>query len=216
MRLTVGPLPPAVYWRRRAIVLGVLALAVSVVVFSCGTSKSSVKEPADLRSRASAVPSWGTGETVGPVVTADPTSSASASADVTSAPASGECADAEISVMPSTAGNKTQLARGEAITLYLRIRNVGTRTCSRDVGADQQELRISQGAQVLWSSDQCGGAKGSSVQPLPPGEQLEFNVLWNGRASTNCQTRPLPNPGTYQLYARVGTKASPPVTLTIA
>ncbi|HET8681555.1 MAG TPA: hypothetical protein VFM54_06740 [Micromonosporaceae bacterium] len=213
MRLTVGPLPPAVYWRRRGIVLGALVLVISIIAFSCGSSD----EPTSPRSRTSATPSW-TGIAVGPVVTADPTPSASvpASAGPSGTPPSEECLDAEISVMPATAGNKTQLARGEAITVYLRIRNVGTRTCSRDVGADEQELRISQGAQVLWSSDECGGARGSSVVPLPPGKGLEFNVLWNGRASTNCQTRPLPSLGTYQLYARVGTKTSPPVTLTIA
>ncbi|HET8659055.1 MAG TPA: hypothetical protein VFM55_08675 [Micromonosporaceae bacterium] len=211
MRLTVGPLPPAVYWRRRGIVLGGLVLIISIIAFSCGSSD----EPTRPRSQTSPTPRW-TGIAVGPVVTADPTPSASVSGSPSGTPPSEECSDAEISVMPATAGGKTQLARGEAITVYLRIRNIGTRTCSRDVGADEQELRISQGAQVLWSSDQCGGARGSSVLPLPPGKELEFNVLWNGRASTNCQTRSLPSLGTYQLYARVGTKTSPPVTLTIA
>ena len=35
MRLTVGPLPSAVYWRRRAVVLGALLLLVIVLVYSC-------------------------------------------------------------------------------------------------------------------------------------------------------------------------------------
>ena len=42
MRLTVGPLPPAVYWRRRAIVLGVAVVLVFLIVQSCsgGEGKS--------------------------------------------------------------------------------------------------------------------------------------------------------------------------------
>ena len=42
MRLTVGPLPSAVYWRRRAIVLGVAVVLVFLIVQSCsgGEGKS--------------------------------------------------------------------------------------------------------------------------------------------------------------------------------
>src|SRR4051794_26635325 len=36
MNLTVGPLPAAVYWRRRAVVLGVLAVVVLLFVAMCG------------------------------------------------------------------------------------------------------------------------------------------------------------------------------------
>src|SRR5262245_39600595 len=38
MRLTVGPLPPAVYWRRRAVVLGAILLFVFVLTYSCAKS----------------------------------------------------------------------------------------------------------------------------------------------------------------------------------
>ena len=41
MNLTVGPLPPAVYWRRRALVAGVLVLLILVVAYSCGGSSGS-------------------------------------------------------------------------------------------------------------------------------------------------------------------------------
>ena len=36
MRTTVGPLPPAVYWRRRAVVLGALLLAAVLLFVACG------------------------------------------------------------------------------------------------------------------------------------------------------------------------------------
>src|SRR5262245_57141494 len=35
MRTTVGPLPPAVYWRRRAVVLGAALLGIIVLFVSC-------------------------------------------------------------------------------------------------------------------------------------------------------------------------------------
>src|SRR6266576_1376401 len=41
MNLTVGPLPPAVYWRRRALVAGGLLLLVLLVAYSCGGSSGS-------------------------------------------------------------------------------------------------------------------------------------------------------------------------------
>ena len=93
---------------------------------------------------------------------------------------------------------------------------MSSRSCSRDVGATQQELRLTQGARQIWSSDDCGAVGGSFVRTLSPGQELtDFNVLWNGRESTNCQTKPLPAPGTYQLTGRVGTKWSDPIAITI-
>ena len=47
MRLTVGPLPPAVYWRRRAVVLGALLLVVIVLFVSCcGDDDGNKRDPA--------------------------------------------------------------------------------------------------------------------------------------------------------------------------
>jgi hypothetical protein len=217
MRLTVGPLPPAVYWRRRLIVLGVLLVVVFFGIYACGGDSGRAGDrQAGPTSSASPTgePSGTATGSVPAIVLSEPPPPA----PTTTAPAvppSGPCIDAEVSVTPVPHNNKTQLARGESITIYLRIRNISGRTCSRDIGGDQQELRIAQGAQTLWSSDHCDGVKGSFVQSLRPGQQVEGTVLWNGRGSTNCQARPLPNPGTYQLFGRLGTKTSDPVTLTI-
>jgi hypothetical protein len=210
MRLTVGPLPPAVYWRRRAVVFGVLLFVTFLLVYSCADSGAADRSDQDLTTTPTESASLAE-------VTGSPTTTVT-SEPATTAPAqpTGPCSDDEISVTPATEGNKTQLTRGQPITLYLRIKNVGTRTCTRDIGADQQELRITQGAEMLWSSDHCGGARGSVPKSLTPGQQVEGKIMWNGLSSTNCQTRPLPNAGTYQLYGRVGTKTSAPVVLTLS
>ena len=44
MRLTVGPLPPAVYWRRRAVVLGAGLLFLIVLLYSCTGSDRNAKK----------------------------------------------------------------------------------------------------------------------------------------------------------------------------
>src|SRR5262245_46608252 len=50
MNLTVGPLPPAVYWRRRAIVAAGLLAIILPIAFSCGGPGKS--DPAGQRKTA--------------------------------------------------------------------------------------------------------------------------------------------------------------------
>jgi hypothetical protein len=216
MRLTVGPLPPAVYWRRRAVVLGALVCAVFLVSYSCGGARSAGSPENRSGNGASPAPSQ---SLLTPVIGRPPGSDASSS---TAPPASGgaqptgPCTDAELIVTVNTEGNRAEFAVGAYVRIYLKIKNVSTRSCSRDVGATQQELRIMQGARQMWSSDACGAPGGSFIRTLSPGQVLDdFNVLWNGRETTNCQTKPLPAPGAYQLSGRVGTKWSEPVTFTV-
>ncbi|HET6214704.1 MAG TPA: hypothetical protein VFE14_17695 [Micromonosporaceae bacterium] len=210
MRLTVGPLPPAVYWRRRAIVLGALLFVLFLLVYKCGGTDPSGAADKKTGSGSTASPS---STVLAPVETASaqPTASAPASARAT-----GPCTDAEVVVTISTEGGKTEFVQGTYVKIYLKIKNISTRTCSRDLGATAQELRIAQGAAKMWSSDDCVQSSGSDVRALRAGEQVDqFNVMWNGRESTNCQTKPLPPPGTYQVLGRFGTRWSDPIPLIV-
>jgi hypothetical protein len=114
---------------------------------------------------------------------------------------------------------KTEVSQRTPIDIRLLIENASDRVCSRDVGADLQELRIVQGAQTIWSSDHCGPARGSDVRVFSPGDDREYMVTWNGRSSTKCSggvpAGAAPAPGQYQLLARLGTKHSSPVALTL-
>src|SRR4051812_40387555 len=67
MRATVGPLPSAVYWRRRAVVLGAVLLSIIVLFVSCtggdkndqrgkGGPASQLPTPAPAKTSASASP----------------------------------------------------------------------------------------------------------------------------------------------------------------
>jgi hypothetical protein len=224
MRLTVGSLPPAVYWRRRAVVVGALLLVVIVLTYSCGGSEGSGSSPqgrsattpvGDPTATATLPASDSGSPDASEPAAPDPTQTPTASAVVSNGP----CTDEEMSVIPVPA--RTTAGVGEALDVRLRIKNVSSRTCNRDVGADLQELRIVKGAtaEKVWSSDDCGAARGTDVRSFPPNFEREYLVTWNGRASTKCTSAmpggPVPAAGAYQVLGRLGTKLSDPVMLTL-
>ncbi|QLQ38278.1 hypothetical protein [Micromonospora robiginosa] len=253
MRLTVGSLPPAVYWRRRAVVLGAGLLFLIVLLYSCtGTDKNTGAPGSDPSPGGSAAAPAPTGSVLSPQSTGpSPTPGASgdsggantgggtstgggtgtdgggstgggsgtgdggASGEPVSA--DGACTDSEIQVTPVAVPANAQ--RGTVVTLRLKIKNVSNRTCSRDVGADLQELYVKAGAEKVWSSDTCGTGKGSDVQSFTPNFERAYELGWNGRDTSRCEAGLAAGPyapiGTYQVFARVGTKISEPVKLTV-
>ncbi|MEV6798689.1 hypothetical protein AB0M91_10125 [Micromonospora rifamycinica] len=237
MRLTVGPLPSAVYWRRRAVVLGAGLLFLIVLLYSCTRSADTSTTPG--AGASSSAPAAG-----GPSPTAPGSASPSGPSDApdssagpgtesgtsTTPPADppappvnptrvddGTCTDSEIAVTPVAL--PAEVRRGAPVDLSLKIRNKSGRTCSRDVGADVQELFIKSGAEKVWSSDTCGTGKGSDVQSFTPGFERSYQLTWNGMDASRCSqgvaSGPQPPAGNYQVFARVGTKLSEPVKLVV-
>ncbi|MGV9216176.1 hypothetical protein ACTFTM_30360 [Micromonospora sp. RB23] len=246
MRLTVGPLPPAVYWRRRAVVLGAGLLFLIVLLYSCsgsgrsggqtgaGTTSSPGPSGSVLTPQTGAPPASGspepnaTGQSADPNATNANANATDPSPEVTSndpppgsAAGSGDdgtCTDAEISV--TSVARPTSVQRGAVVDLQLKIKNTSDRTCSRDVGADLQEIFVKAGAEKVWSSDTCGKVQGSDVQSFTPGFERSYQVGWNGRDTSRCDSAglaagPFAPAGTYQVFARVGTKYSGPTKVTI-
>jgi hypothetical protein len=222
MRLTVGPLPAAVYWRRRAVVIGGVLLAALLVSYACtsGPKTSASGNPSSTKSPTAAA----TGANV-PADVVSPTASPSTSPSSTTVAGDEPvdpraCADAELKVTAKPVA--TTVNQGSNLLIYLLIKNVSNRTCTRDIGPDLQELRVVQGAEKIWSSDDCDPPRGSNVHTFQQGLEVSFNVEWNGKLSTSCSTTvkrtptgPMPDPGKYQVVGRVGTKLSDAVTLTI-
>jgi len=249
MRSTVGPLPPAVYWRRRAVVLGAVLLGIIVLFVSCSgndkndqrgkgassSSSSSLPTPAPAKTSASPEPSFldgvpGTQQSLpalGDLESKDPnddggspasapTTASGQNTNVT-APAGAACADSEFLVAAGVPS--TTIKRGASLDITLTVKNTGSRTCSRDVGAGAQELYLEVGAQKYWSSDTCSKDNGTDVRQFAPGNSRNYRVTWNGRQSSSCTgttpSGPNPPPGQFQLRARLGTLVSQPVLLTI-
>jgi len=221
MRLTVGSLPASVYWRRRALVLGVLLLAVIVLWTSCsGPAKSDASKTVGVNTTDSPSPqpsavasvltptiggsATGTPAPFGPApTTADPGGSAAALT---------QCADTDLLL---TAQPETALApNGAYIKFYLKIKNTSVRACTRNLGADHQELYLQSGTTKAWSSDVCQPVHGSELVTMAPNIEHEYSVNWNGLASSaGCTNRKPPGIGKYELFARLDTKISAPASV---
>ncbi len=218
MKLTVGSLPSAVYWRRRAVVLGGMLVVVLLLWGSCSGSDSS-----DKTSRVADVGNGGASKTSTALLTPTTGSPPSAGSSATVAPSSSApavegqsdtCADSELRLTP--VAEPSTVPRGQAMQLVLKVKNISSRTCKRDLGADAQELYLVQGSTKVWSSDACDALHGTSVRQLSPNEEQAFTARWNGRSTGNgCADQPVPEAGEYQLIARLGAKTSAPVTLTL-
>lgn len=213
MRLTVGPLPPAVYWRRRAVVLGAALLFLMVLLYSClgpggadesgndkGAGPGRSGEPSPLLTpEVGGSPSDGpesgvpdSGAQGGEPSDAPPGTGEENSVEPAGGgplpdpppPVENECTDEEMSLIPVP--SQTSAQRGEPIELRIKIKNVSGRTCNRDVGADLQELYIKAAARTVWSSDSCSTVRDNEVRPFPPQQENTYMLLWNGRDSSKC------------------------------
>ncbi|GII25306.1 hypothetical protein [Planosporangium mesophilum] len=225
MKLTVGPLPPAVYWRRRAAVAGALVVVVATLVYSCtgnandsrtaggkpagkpspGSSGSPSPSPSrQVFTPASGLPQVGEGGDLPP---AAPNSS-----DPPAAPSS-PCTDEEMSV--TAVAESASVGQGSFVKFTLRIKNVSNRSCTRDVGADAQELYLQDAGKVkVWSSDSCDPPHGTDVRTFGPGIETQFWQVWDGKATNaGCTDRKAPPVGKYELFGRLATKLGDPVAV---
>jgi hypothetical protein len=219
MRLTVGPLPAAVYWRRRATVLVGLAMVVLVLSYACGGPGGRTAN-ADPNTSGSTGPSKATTSAtlLRPVVataTVGPTAFTLPTTGVT-----GPCTDPEM-LVTAMAGS-AHVQRLQLVDVTIKIKNTSARACSRDIGADVQELRLVQGTSIIWSSDDCNANTGHDPRSFAPGMQVAFTLKWNGKVSRTgtgtptCSTAaPAPPPGVYQLIARLGQKLSNPFAIRV-
>lgn len=240
MKLTVGPLPPAVYWRRRAVVAGALvgAILLLVAILRNGGGTPSGRGPSPNATVDSPAPGSSTLYPVEPggSPTAEPSGAYGGAGapgngsggapgdgsggDTGSGPgvatSAGPCSDADMQV--TTAADPPAPLVGEPTLITIKIRNSSTRSCTRDVGAGPQELRIMQGTTLIWSSDHCQStAGGSDVRTFGPGVQTTFYVTWDGHSTKpGCVRSKDPVPAAaYQVVARLGTKYSEPEALAV-
>ncbi|MEV6929419.1 hypothetical protein AB0M46_33685 [Dactylosporangium sp. NPDC051485] len=217
MKLTVGRHPAGVYWRRRAIVGGVILVAAVLLWTSCGGS-----DPSDRKTASSASGGAPTSAPAAPSVTiqvpttGDPGATTTSGPPATTSPAAPAfatvppCADADLSVV-ATPDQVVQF-RGAYLKFMLKIKNTTTHDCVRDIGADAQELYLTVGAVKMWSSDDCDAPKGTQMAVLKPSIEVSFTNVWNGKATNaGCANKATPPAGKYGLVGRLGTKISEPV-----
>ncbi|MGY1615136.1 MucR family transcriptional regulator [Geodermatophilus sp. SYSU D00691] len=218
----VGPLPAAVYWRRRALVLtllvsvlgggGWVGYALATGRFDEGTTTASSTRPASEEPPEPAL------EQVVPssVSVLLPGTTPSAPQG-TGAPAAPEaCADAVLAVEVRTPGTAPA---GAQATFELVVTNTQATPCVRPLDKQLQEIVLLDAAGArLWGSNDCIPETSSDLRTLAPGEAVSFPVVWSGLTSEPTCTAPRvpPSPGSYVVRARMDTAISPDAGLVLA
>lgn len=234
----VGPLPPEVYRRRRvAAVAGVVV--VLVLLFWVGsaiaggspspsgsaaapTTTTATAPPSSAATSTPPAPATTTGASSTVPTPAAPTSSAPAPAPAASsapAPAApGPCPDASIALTAQVAAPQYKV--GEEPVFRILVATTGPSPCTRQLDAGLQQVLVysADGAQRLWSSNDCFPGTGTETKTLNPGEQTSYSVRWSGTTSSpGCATPRTPvAAGSYVVVVGLGGLTSAPVPFTIA
>lgn len=200
-----------VYWRRRMSVLVAVLVVVAVVAWACSSGGSGPGRPSSAQSSPSATPA------VDPLLaglrtlamgTASPSPSPS---PATSTPAArpeqpGEpCAEEDLVL--SLQGGKDQIYTGDAQPNFIvTLVNTGPVMCKADVGPRAMEIRITSGADRIWSNADCVSGVGTEIKELERGIPYVRSLNWDRRrSSADCRSTPAyALPGTYVATVRLG------------
>jgi len=196
----VGPEPPEVYWRRRIIVaLGLIVLVAVVGNLIFGGS--------DAKSQVAASPTLTVSPTAKPTPAKTPKVSDTAMTtpviNPTQRSVAGTCRDSDLKVTVGSPKRVTPVGQGLSVTL--KVTNKSTKTCTRDLGSGANEVTITSGPALVWSTDHCNPSTASDVQTLAPGKSWAVNVIWDGKISAEkCQLGGKAQHGAYWLHAHNG------------
>lgn len=222
----VGPLPAAVYWRRRLLLLVVLlallggggwlgwTLWTGADDASSGGATGRVSRSTEIPALDRVVPSLASVRTPTP-----PTSTVAAEASSPSTPAGprpgSPCTDDMIGLAVRAPASVTA---GSKPTFELVVTNTSAVPCRRALDKGLQELVLLDGAGTrIWGSNDCFPEASSDTRTLAPGEVVAFPVVWGGLTSdpTCTAARVTPPPGNYVLRGRLDTKVSPDAPFTL-
>ncbi len=226
-----GPLPTQIYWRRRALALGIAVLVIGVIVSLVVVVVKTTGGPdaentaADKPSPAAEAPPTPlpgeNPEVKTPVVPpAAPAATPTPTAAVTPPPVLNEgddCPDSTLAVKGIT--NQPQYFVGDQPKFTMVVTNIGLVACKRDVGAAVLAAYVySLDNARLWSNLDCAPSNETLVKTFQPGEQVTTEVTWTGMGSApGC---PLPRqpigPGTYNLVVQLGNLRSATVPFILA
>ena len=198
-----GPLPTQIYWRRRALAIGVAVLVVAViaaivlvVVKTTGGSGDADNTSAEQQaSTAAAPPTPLPGENpevkspVMPPAQQAPAPTPTPTAAVKPPPVLNEgddCPDSTLAVKGIT--NQPQYVVGDQPKFTMVVTNIGLVACKRDVGAAVLAAYVyGLDNTRLWSNLDCAPSNETLVKTFQPGEQVTTEVTWTGMGSAPVQ-----------------------------
>jgi hypothetical protein len=218
-----GPLPPQIYWRRRALAIGVAVVAVGLVAIIAVLlhgSASANTPAADSAKPAAAPPKQEAKTPVVPPAEQAPAPTPTPTAAVVPPPELKEgddCPDSTLAVKGLT--SQPRYTVGDQPEFTMVVTNIGLVACKRDVGAAVLAAYVySLDNQRLWSNLDCAPSNETLMKMFAPGEQVTTAVTWTGMGSEpQC---PLPRqpigPGTYNLVVQLGNLRSASVPFMLA
>ncbi|MEC3913723.1 hypothetical protein [Nocardia sp. CDC160] len=217
-----GPLPPEIYWRRRAAAIGALVIALALVIWGAfallkggGDHKADAKASTTASAAATNKPA---GSSSAAADASTPKPSAATSSGAAPAAAQGQCPDQSLAVKV-TVGQPTYKT-GEQPQFGIVITNISSAACERDMGSGLQLVQVQSldGQRKLWSSTDCYPDGTPDMRSLAPGQQAAFTVTWSGSTSQpNCAGERVPVPsGPYTVVAQLGSVRSAPEPFNIA
>lgn len=200
------------YWRRRVVALGGVLASVGLVVWACSgsdgsrTGRTAIHNAAAItRPTPTATPARG-GQGV-----AQPRPTVTVTAQVTVHPSPprrpGDVCDPH-DIVVGFAPTKDAYDKGERPQFRLSVVNTGRQACTFGVGPRELQVQIVSGSDKVWSSAQCFGGTGSSIQLLRRGIPYGATVEWDRHRSApagDCSGhREEARPGTYVVIAKGG------------
>ncbi|KIQ18189.1 hypothetical protein [Rhodococcus sp. MEB064] len=230
-----GPLPPEIYWRRRALAIGGAVVVIGLVVWlivsltgggsqdsqsaaasaSLAPSAATTYRP-DASATGGSAPAGGSGGGGGGGAAA-PSGSTTPATTTSAAPvAPGQCADQSLAVKASP--DQPTYPAGQEPAFTVVVTNIGTSACERDLGSGlQQVLVYTLEGQRLWSNVDCFPTTTPDLRTLQPGEQAPFSVKWSATTSEpGCAAPRNPvGPGGYSVVGQLGQLRSSPETFNI-
>lgn len=218
-----GPLPPEIYWRRRAVAVGVIVVLVVLVVWIISSVRGGDDTPESTAAAATSeltepstpsAPPSESGNESGSASSSGGSSGAGTSAASTTGTgaATAQCADQSLAIKATP--DQPQYKIGDEPSFTIAITNIGTSKCERDLGSAMQQALVYtlDGKKRLWSNIDCYPSADPAVQVLEPGGQARFTVKWSGTTSEPGCTAPRNQvpPGGYTVVAQLGGLRSAP------
>ncbi len=213
----VGSLPPEVYWRRRAMA-AVLAILVGWFAWTEINGHIGANAAPSPNSSGTTTPAPTTSGTPTPAPTPTPTKTKAAAkpkpAKTSAAPAK-TSATSTVAAVPRCPNSAIKLTVSTDHTVYgpgvlphlaLEVENVGTTSCTIDVGTANRKFVITSGSDQIWSSSDCSKHE-PNVAVFKAKQAVGYSHVWNrqrsssiGCAASGTEARP----GTYKVVGKVG------------
>jgi hypothetical protein len=176
--LTRGPLPAGVYWRRRAVLLGLGLVLVLLVGRLFGG------DDGDPSGEGAATQVSGDPATSAPSDDAadrqpkKPRKSATPQEPVLAQP-EGPCADSDILITPAV----EQAIAGRPVAVTLELRTATSEACTWRVSSDHVAVKITSGTDRIWTSSECPRAIPAQDVVVRRDVTTFVEVLWKARRS---------------------------------